>query len=203
MKAGQSIQGEQIVNPASSEALTENFSVSGNEAVEKAQYTTQYALGAFFNSQNGGLWTENQKQDLTFKLYKAKFTSQSGGVLFNNPELDESNDYVKKLNSNPVRTLPRTGKIGIQTSNTLTTELSAGRKIASLDNNRVGTAVITGTGASCVTVSVLEGLGGANYIVDQAGTGGVETFAIEGKGTGLKLSIDSVDANGLLQEYQY
>ena len=198
-EAWTAIQGEQIVNPeASSEALTENFSVSGNEAVEKAQYTTQYALGAFFNSQNGGLWTENQKQDLTFKLYKAKFTSQSGGVLFNNPELDESNDYVKKLNSNPVRTLPRTGKIGIQTSNTLTTELSAGRKIASLDNNRVGTAVITGTGASCVTVSVVEGLGGSNYIVDQAGTGGVETFAIEGKGTGLKLSIDSVDANGAI-----
>ena len=92
------VQGERNVNPeASSAALTENFSVSGNEAVEKAQYTTQYALGSFFASQNGALWTENQRQDLTFRLYKAKFTSGTGSVLFNNPVLDQSNDYVKKL----------------------------------------------------------------------------------------------------------
>ena len=34
---------------------------------------------------------------LPLNYIKQKFTSQSGGVLFNNPELDESNDYVKKI----------------------------------------------------------------------------------------------------------
>ena len=179
-------QGDKIVNPeASSAALTENFSVSGNEAVEQAQYTTQYALGAFFRSQNGGLWTENQRQDLTFRLYKAKFTSQTGSVLFNNPVLDESNDYVKKLNNNPVRTLPKTGKIGIQTSSSLTSELVAGRKIASPDTNKTGTAIITGTGSVASSVSPVEGLGGSDYVNDTE----VETFNISGKGSGLKLNI--------------
>ena len=178
-------QGDKIVNPeASSAALTENFSVSGNEAVEQAVYTTQYALGAFFRSQNGGLWTENQRQDLTFKLYKAKFTSQTGSVLFNNPVLDRSNDFVKKLNSNPVRTLPKTGKIGIQTSNT-PTELAAGRKIASADTGKVGTAVITGSGGEVTGPAVMSGFAGTAYV----NTNNVDTFTITGKGTGLKLNI--------------
>ena len=182
-------QGDRIVNPeTSSAALTENFSVSGNEVVEQAQYTTQYALGAFFRSQNGGLWTENQRQDLTFRLYKAKFTSQIGSALFNNPELDESNDYIKKLNSNPVRTLPKTGKIGIQTSSALTSILVAGRKIASPDSNRVASAVITGSGGEATTPTVVSGLGGKNY----ASTDSVDTFNITGKGSGLKLDMTSV-----------
>ena len=183
-KVWTAVQGERVVNPeASSAALTENFSVSGNEAVEQAQYTTQYALGSFFASQNGALWTENQRQDLTFKLYKAKFTSGTGSVLFNNPVLDQSNDYVKKLNSNPVRTLSKTGKIGITTSNYLDTTLVAGRKISSPNN--VGTAVITGTGAVATGAAVVDGAGGSNYANDT----NVETFAITGKGSGLKLNI--------------
>ena len=197
------IQGERVVNPeVSSAALTENFSVSGNEAVEQAQYTTQYALGAFFASQNGALWTENQRQDLTFRLYKAKFTSSSGSVLFNNPVLDQSNDYVKKLNSNPVRTLPKTGVIEITaSSDSVVPELVAGRKIASPVNN-IGSAVITGTGGAVRLTPpgavVVTELSGSNYVVDtvSGGGGGVETFAITGKGSGLKLDINSVGANG-------
>ena len=195
------IQGERVVNPeASSAALTENFSVSGNEAVEQAQYTTQYALGSFFASQNGALWTENQRQDLTFKLYKAKFTSKTGSVLFNNPVLDQSNDYVKVLLDNPIRTLPKTGKIGITASNYLDTTLVAGRKISSPNN--VGTAVITGVGAIVTSAAVVDGVAGSNYVSDTVsnGKGGVETFAITGRGTGLTLDIDAVDANGAITQ---
>ena len=182
------VQGERVVNPEiSSAALTENFSVSGNEAVEQSQYTTQYALGAFFASQNGALWTENQRQDLTFRLYKANFTSETGSVVFNNPVLDQSNDYVKVLLNNPIRTLPKTGKIGIETSNTLSAVLVPGRKIAS--PNGVGSAVITGIGGPVrVTpagVAPVQGLGGSNYVDDTS----VDTFNITGKGSGLKLNI--------------
>ena len=185
-KVWTAIQGEQIVNPeASSAALTENFSVSGNEAVEKAQYTTQYALGAFFASQNGALWTENQRQDLTFRLYKAKFTSGSGSVLFNNPVLDQSNDYIKKLNSNPVRTLPKTGVIEITaSSDSVVPELVAGRKIPS-PVSAIGSAYITGTGALVSSAAPVGGLGGSNYTNDTS----LDTFNIAGKGLGLKLNI--------------
>ena len=187
------VQGERIINPeASSDALTENFSVSGNEAVEQAQYTTQYALGAFFASQNGALWTENQRQDLTFRLYKAKFTSETGSVLFNNPVLDQSNDYVKKLNSNPIRTLPKTAVIGLESSSTLVAELAPGRKIAS--PNGVGSAVITGTGGPVGTAAPVGGLGGSNY----ANTNSVDTFNITGKGSGLKMNITT--ATGVITD---
>ena len=200
-KVWTAVQGERIVNPeASSAALTENFSVSGNEAVEQAQYTTQYALGSFFASQNGALWTENQRQDLTFRLYKANFTSQTGSVLFNNPVLDQSNDYVKVLLDNPIKTLSKGGKIGIEASSSLSAILVPGRKIAS--PNGVGSAVITGIGSLTSGVGIVEGLGGSNYVVDTVaggdGGGGVETFAITGKGSGLKLDIDSVDADGAI-----
>ena len=191
-------QGDRIVNPeASSAALTENFSVSGNEVVEQAQYTTQYTLGAFFRSQNGGLWTENQRQDLTFRLYKAKFTSQLGTVSFNNPQLDESNGYVKELRSNPIRTLPKTGKIGITTSSYLDSTLVAGRKIASPDNNRVGSAVITGSGGPGTAVTTVSGFLGSNYVIDN----NVETFNITGKGTGLKLNIENVGTGGTISSF--
>ena len=42
---------------------------------EQTTYSTQFSMGALFRSQNGSLWTENQYQDMKFKLYKANFTS--------------------------------------------------------------------------------------------------------------------------------
>ena len=170
-------QGEKVVNS--------NILEGSND--EQAQYTTQYALGSLFRSQNGALWTEDQTQDMMFKLYKAKFTSESGSVFFNNPVLDVSNDYVKNLNENSVITVPKTGKLGIDTvtdSATLAV-LSSGRKITGETENT--TAVITGTGASTLTVSITEG--GTNYANDSE----VETFAITGNGSGLKLNLSQTN----------
>ena len=94
-------------------------------------YTTQYGAGALFKSQNGSLWTEDQTQDMTFKLYKAKFTSLSGSAFFNNPDLSGSNGYVPLLNENPIQTLPKTGSVGITTNNhpAIADILTPGRKI--------------------------------------------------------------------------
>ena len=148
-------------------------------------YSTQYGAGAIFKSQNGALWTEDQSQDITFKIYKAKFTSQSGSVFFNNPDLSDSNGYVSKLLDNPILTLPKTGSIGITTNITTAdiTKLVAGRKISATYNT--STAVIVGTGASVVTAAPVEGLGGTDYKTDTE----VDTFTITGKGSGLKLNI--------------
>lgn len=59
----------------------------------------QPTLGSLFYSQNGNTWTASQNQDLTFKLYKANFTSTEGTVMLKNASLPK-----KLLNANPITT---------------------------------------------------------------------------------------------------
>ncbi len=151
-------------------------------------YTTQYAAGALFKSQNGSLWTEDQTQDITFKIYKAKFTSTQGSVFFNNPKLNTRNGYIPTLLENPILTLPKTGSIGITTNYDVTVnqKLAAGRKISATNDS--STAVIVGTGSSADGVSLLTG--GSNYSNTASATNNVDTFAITGQGSGLKLDLN-------------
>jgi len=159
--------------------------IQGADPGSSLIYSTQYGAGAIFKSQNGALWTEDQHQDITFKLYKSKFTSQSGSVFFNNPDLDESNGYGTGLVNNPLFTLSKTGSIGITTNQGMGTLLSAGRKICG--GQETSTAVITGVGCSALTVSITKG--GTNYVSDSD----VETFAITGKGSGLRLDMTATN----------
>ena len=159
--------------------------------IRDRQYSQQYTLGAIFKSQNGALWSEDNEQDLTFKLYKAKFVS-SGSLLFHNSELGEGNNYIPKLIPNSIETFPKTGSIRITSitnpaASTLVGILTAGRKICGI--NSTSTAVITGVGASVLSGSISDG--GSNYVVD----GSVDTFAITGGGSGLTLSITGVDSD--------
>ena len=158
---------------------------------ESAIYSRQFALGSLFKSQNGSIWTPNQYQDLKFKLYKAQFTSQTGTAFFYNPVLDKSNDYVSKLSIDPVRTLPKTGTIGITTVGGDSANigiLTTGRKLAGA-NNTNGSAIIVGRGSSITTLGVTEG--GSGYVVDSS----VNTFNVVGGGSGLKLNISGINAD--------
>ena len=148
-------------------------------------YSTQYGAGALFKSQNGSLWTEDQTQDMTFKLYKAKFTSLSGSVYFNNPDLNDSNGYMPVLNDNPIQVLPKTGSIGITTTlnNGVADILSPGRKICG--SRETSTAVVVGTGCSVNAVGITTA--GTNYATDT----NVSTFNITGEGSGLTLNIQA------------
>jgi len=157
---------------------------------ESVVYTKQFALGSLFKSQNGSTWTPNQYQDLKFKLYKAKFTATSGTAFFYNPTLNESNYFVPKLENNPIRTLPKTGSIGITTilesqSNydVLRDDiLRVGRKLAGATPN--SSAFIVGTGSSVSNIEVTAG--GSNY------TGTItnaSTFNVIGQGSGLKVTL--------------
>ena len=161
--------------------------IQGADPGSSLIYSTQYGAGAIFKSQNGALWSEDQNQDITFKLYKAKFTSKSGSVFFNNPDLDESNGYGTGLINNPLFTLSKTGSIGITTNQdpTINNFLTAGRKICG--GLETSTAVITGVGCSVIGFTTLTS--GTNYITDS----NVDTFAITGEGSGLKLNISAVD----------
>lgn len=162
-------------------------SIQSGDAGASLIYSTQYGAGSIFKSQNGALWTEDQSQDMTFKLYKAKFTSLAGSAFFNNPDLSDSNGYVPLLNGNPIQTLPKTGSVGITTNNhsAIADILTPGRKICG--NKDSSTAVIVSTGSSVVAISTE---GGKNYTTAT----NVDTFAITGEGSQFKLNITSVNS---------
>jgi len=151
---------------------------------QSVRYSTQFAIGSLFKSQNGSIWTANQYQDLKFRLYKAKFTSNSGSVLFHNPTLNQSNGYIPTLKSNSITILPRQVKLKIThtTNSTIINDLTKGRKV-SVQSATYNYGYIVGTGSSVSTVGV--NTGGFNYTT----TNNVGTFAITGNGTGLALNI--------------
>jgi len=57
----------------------------------------QPTLGSLFYSQNGVTFTPSQNQDLSFKLYQAKFTRTTGNIVLHNASVPK-----KKLVKNPV-----------------------------------------------------------------------------------------------------
>ena len=168
---------------------------------EQTTYSTQYAMGTLFKSQNGSIWSENQYQDMKFKLYKANFTSNSGTAVFYNPDItlpddptpDENSIEVPRLLDNPILTLPKKGRVGITSfkdhDDLLPTVLSPGRQINAF-NKVNSTAVIESVGGRPLSVGIVNG--GTNY----ATTSTVTVYNILGEGTGLTLNITSVDSNG-------
>ena len=157
-------------------------------------YERQFALGSLFKSQNGSIWTPSQNQDLKFKLYKANFTSDTGTAYFYNPNLDESNDYIPTLPSDPIRTLIKTATIGITTvpgsDSSLVGILTVGQKIAGV-SDRGGSAIIVGRGSSVSNLGIKTTETGVNYTTDSS----VDTFNFVGSGSGLRLNITNVDAS--------
>jgi hypothetical protein len=165
--------------------------------VNAVTYSKQFAMGGLFKSQNGSIWTANQDQDLKFKLYKAKFiTDQPGTAFFYNPTLDTSNGYIQKLANNALKTLPKTGSLGITTTanSALISILSKGRKIADITKNYVY-GYIVGTGSSVAPGGLTLTTGGSNYTTT---TTPVNTFNIVGNGSGLVLNI--VATNGVITQ---
>jgi hypothetical protein len=164
--------------------------------VESARYTKQFAIGSLFKSQNGSLWSEDQYEDLKFKLYKAKFVETNGVVYFHNPSLEKNNQYIRKLQPNPITTLPRKLKVGITTvydSTQVNTILVAGRKITETTKGYIyGNIVSTGCSVSDVAINT----GGRNYPV---GVSTVNTFNLTGNGSGLQLKV-TVGSGGNITE---
>ncbi len=164
--------------------------------VDAVRYTQQFALGSLFKSQNGSIWTTNQYQDLKFKLYKAQFTQTTGTAYFYNPPLNKSNGYVPTLVNNPIITLPKTGRIGINTvtDSTIIGILTTGRKLSGSNSNG-GSAIIVGQGSSVSNATALTVVG-ENYPPSVTNES-VSTFNVVGKGQDLKLLI-TTNSNGVI-----
>ncbi len=62
--------------------------------------TQQPSLGSLFKSQNGGLWTEDQTQDIKFDLKRAEFEVNSASlIVLNNEPIGK-----RRLNQDPIET---------------------------------------------------------------------------------------------------
>jgi hypothetical protein len=184
VQAGQSDQYELWI----AEMGEKTVNTSNLPDAESVRYTRQYALGSLFKSQNGSIWTANQYQDIKFRLYKCKFTSTSGSAFFQNPPLDESNSYVKKLSSNPISSLPRKVNIGITTiaNQTLINILTTGRKVSDIFKP-YNYGYISKSGGPVLNVGITTG--GSNYTT----TNSVETYTITGSGKNLILDIQATE----------
>tara|TARA_R100000030_G_scaffold41449_2_gene31099 strand:+ start:13475 stop:20908 length:7434 start_codon:yes stop_codon:yes gene_type:complete len=158
--------------------------------VQNVVVTKQYIGGSLFKSQNGTIWTASQFQDLTFKLYKAKFVN-SGTVTWYNSDITPKGTNSAVLNENPVEGLPR--KLKLPIAGTLSGSVNLGTRViqGATGSNVNGFVENFGAAASGIEVDA----GGTGYKASQTGITGAQLYSISGKGTGGIVSIDT-DADG-------
>jgi hypothetical protein len=163
--------------------------------VDQVIYSKQFALGSLFKSQNGSIWTTDQNQDMKFKLYKAEFAATSGTAYFYNSPVNTTSNQDRPLSVNPIRVLPKTGRIGIVTTTNAEFDqvIFVGRKLAGV-NGRNGSAIVSAIGGPVTGVTLTEA--GANYPASVTNEV-VSTYNITGKGQNLKVKI-TTDANGVI-----
>ena len=71
-----------------------------NQVGTEVRVIHQPNLGSLFKSQNGGLWTEDQTQDVKFVMYRAEFETAAAGEL----RLNNAPVALQKLPLNPIET---------------------------------------------------------------------------------------------------
>ena len=151
-------------------------------------YSAQYSLGSLFKSQNGSIWNASQYEDMTFKLYRASFSSTAGTAYFYNPKLDTSNGGTRILDEDPIETYPRKLTVGIETfanGHTGITTLAIGRKVTSASKGYTyGFVEQQGGPVSPGGCGVMTG--GSAYGTPSNPVG---TYNITGNGTGLTLTV--------------
>ena len=150
-------------------------------------YSQQFAMGSLFKSQNGSTWTPSQFEDLTFKLYRAKYTANRGLLTFFNPPIEPNNSQVPPLNFNPITGLPKKAKIGITTTTNaglIGTVFTQGRKISESNQSHRYAFVDDQGGPVDGTIGILTGGTGHG-----TPTNPVSTYNITGDGSGLTLNV--------------
>ena len=153
-------------------------------------YANQFSVGSLFKSQNASTWTPCQFEDLCFKLYRAEFTETDAVVTFQNPPIRPNNGILPALNKNPIQALPKKAALGITTttnSGLIGTVFTIGRKVGDTSASyRYGFIEDTGGPVKKTGQAVGIQTNGEGYGTPSAS---VNTFAITGGGTGLKLDI--------------
>ena len=72
-----------------------------NQLGTETRVVQQPNLGSLFKSQNGGLWTEDQTQDVKFVLHRAEFqTATTGSIKLQNAALRQTKTVVDPVETN-------------------------------------------------------------------------------------------------------
>jgi len=158
--------------------------------VQNVVVSKQYIGGSLFKSQNGTIWTASQYEDLTFKLYKAKFVPSGTATWYNTPITPKGTNSAD-LNNNPIEGLPR--KLKVAFSGTLSANVVLGTKVAQGASAPSTFGFVENLGAPASTVEITDG--GLGYLASQTGITNVSLFSLTGKGTGAVATINT-DADG-------
>lgn len=184
-------KGKDVGNISQTKEVTLTAEQSAANSETDRIYSKQYLGGAFFKSQNGSLWTESNNQDLTFKLYKAKFVN-SGTATFYNSDVNAYGANTENLKNNPIEGLPR--KLKIPVGGTLNNAVVSGTKIGQGSSPSV-TGIVENLGGGISAVSVLTG--GFGYPTSGGPFTNIPLYSISGKGTGARATI-TVSALGVV-----
>ena len=159
--------------------------------VEQGRVSKQYIGGSLFKSQNGTIWTPNQYQDMTFKLYKAEFAS-TGTVEFFNTEITPVGDNAQRLNENPIESYPR--KLKLPVTGTLNAAVVKGTRVAEGSALNTINGYVEDIGGDIATTQIADK--GASY---KPGTtsNNVPLISLTGKGEGATANI-LTDSDGLI-----
>ena len=158
----------------------------GVDEGSKSIVTKQYLGGSLFKSQNGTVWTATQTQDLKFNLYKCSFITSPGTLTFFNSDLTTSDLINSKLQDNSFKTYPRKLKVGINTTNALSSVISVGTKVSASNvapytNSTDAKGFVEKIGGPIVTSSVSTV--GSGYSTGSYSN--VSLYSLTGNGSGV------------------
>lgn len=108
--------------------------------------------GYLFKSQSGSNWIRSDIEDLKYTLYRAKFTENSGSVVFYNPgeySVFKNVDQVKKISKESIKAFSRSVRLNLNsslTSNQINTLLS-GKLLTQESNSSFSSKVINVEGS--------------------------------------------------------
>ena len=179
----------------SSSAKHELWIGESNKATVKTQsypnadqviYSNQYVGGNLFKPQNGFVSTPSLFEDLKFIAYRAEFVKE-GTAYLQNPSISIGSTFANAdvnlpiLVDNPIKTLPREIKIGINTSYTLANAFTLGTKVSR--NGTFGYVKELGGNVGVVTTSNV-GVGYSNGTFES-----VPLFTLTGSGNGATATV--------------
>tara|TARA_B100000900_G_scaffold78040_1_gene62507 strand:- start:4059 stop:11225 length:7167 start_codon:yes stop_codon:yes gene_type:complete len=177
----------------------------GVDEGSKSIVTKQYLGGSLFKSQNGTVWTATQTQDLKFNLYKCSFVTSPGTLTLFNSDITTSDLVNLRLQDNSFKTYPRKLKVGIDTTNALSSIISIGTKVSASNvspytNSTDAKGFVEKIGGPIVTSSVSTVGSGYStgsffnvslYSLTGNGSGVTGTVVVGGSGAVSSVSIGS------------
>ena len=170
----------------------------GVDEGSKSIVTKQYLGGSLFKSQNGTIWTPTQTQDLKFNLYKCSFVTTPGTLTLFDSDITTSDQVNSRLEDNSLKSYPRKLKVGIDTTTSLSSDISVGTKVSASSvppytNSTDAKGFVEKIGGPILGNGSITGVGTGYDNTSSPYT--VNLYSITGDGTGATASV-TVNSTG-------